>query len=231
MQELCHRCGGDLPAGSGESPFCPQCGSPQLNLSLENQSPRINGELVGTATGTGALPPPHPQQVEWKTAIRCALLVASVGALLSLIAIRVDAMVSVSLLWMMIASRITLGFYRKRRPAAWIDAGVGARIGLLVGLCLALEVGVAGAGAGLVARFGLHTMGNFDAQMAEQVQKAIQQSSTPIPPEMLGLIRSSEFRAGMMLMGIAVLTTALLAVSTLGGAFSGLLGSRRRTTV
>jgi hypothetical protein len=45
---------------------------------------------------------------------------------------------------------------------------------------------------------------------------------------MMGLIRSSEFHAGMMLMGIAFLTAGLLAVSTLGGAFSGLLSSRRR---
>ena len=105
----------------------------------------------------------------------------------------------------MSASLITLGFYQKRRPAAWMDVRVGARIGVVVGVCLALELGIALAGAGLVARFGLHAMGSFDAQMAAQVQKAVQQSSTPVPAEMMGFLGSPEFRGGMMLAGFAFL--------------------------
>ena len=38
MREVCHRCGGEVPAGSGESPFCPHCGAPQLYLSVDYQS-------------------------------------------------------------------------------------------------------------------------------------------------------------------------------------------------
>jgi hypothetical protein len=232
MQEFCHRCGGELPAGSGEYPFCPQCGAPQLSLSLENQSVETGGEPVEGAEGaaastTGALPAANPRQVEWKTAIRCAAAVAGVGAGLSVVAIRVDLLSPVSFLWIMSASLITLGFYQRRRPAAWMDVRVGARIGVVVGVCLALEVGTAMAGAGLVARFGLHAMGGFDAQMAAQVQKAIQQSSTPVPAEMMGLLGSPEFRGGMILMGFALLSSGLVVLSTLGGAFAGLLGQLR----
>ena len=140
MQESCHRCGAELPEGSGESPFCPHCGSPQLTLSLENQSAETGGEAapgaIGAAT-TGTLPPPSPRQVEWKTAIRCAAAVAAIGALLCLGAMRVQVLSPVSLLWVMSASLITMGLYQRQRPTAWMDVNIGARIGVVVGLCLA----------------------------------------------------------------------------------------------
>jgi len=231
MQEFCHRCGGALPEESGESPFCPQCGAPQLSFALESQSAQSNGEATEAELGaasTVAIPPPSPRQVEWKTAIRCAALVAAVGAALSVGAIRVDVLSPVSFLWIMSASLITLGFYQRRRPAAWMDVRVGARIGVVVGVCLALEMGIALAGAGLVERFVLHSMGSFDAQMTAQVQKAVQQSSTPVPAAMIDFLGSPEFRGGMVLAGLASLCVGLLALSTLGGAFYGLLPMRRR---
>jgi len=83
------------------------------------------------------------------------------------------------------------------------------------------------AGWGLVAHFALHSMGSFDAQIKEQVQQSIQKSSTPVPADMLGFIASPEFRAGIMLAGFAIVSALLLLLSTLGGAFAGLLRMRR----
>jgi hypothetical protein len=241
MQETCHRCGGDLPVGTGESPFCPHCGTPQLFLALENQSAATGGDAapaVGYGSSTGALPPPRPRQVEWTTAIRCAALVAAVASALSVLALRVDVLSPVSLVWIMSASLITLGFYQKRRPAAQMDVKVGARIGVVVGVCLALELGAAMAGAGLVRRFALHSMGDFDAQMAAQLQivvKTLQQQaaeqSKPVPPELLRAIVSPESRGWLMLAEFAFVSAGLLVLSTLGGAFAGLLRMRRGRVV
>ena len=139
----------------------------------------------------------------------------------------VEMLSPVSFLWIVSAAWIALGLYQRRRPAAWMDVGVGARIGVVVGVCLTLELGTAMAGAGLVARFGLHAMGSFDAQMAAQVQRAIQQSSTPIPAEMMGLLGSPEFRGAMFLAGLAFVSAGLVVLCTLGGAFAGLLRMRR----
>jgi hypothetical protein len=230
MQEFCHRCGGDLPQGSGESPFCPHCGTPQLFLALENQSVETGGDPVIAADGspsTGRMPPPRPQQVEWKTAIRCAAVVAAIGSVLTLAALRVDVLSPVSFLWIMSASLITLGFYQKRQPTAWMDVRVGARIGVVVGVCLTLGLGIVIAGWGVVARFGLHSMGGFDAAMSAQLQEAIRRSTTPIPDDMLGFVKSPEFRAGMMLGAFAFASACLLLTSALGGAFAGMLRTRR----
>jgi hypothetical protein len=230
MQQLCHGCGGELPAGRGESPFCPHCGTPQLFLAIENQSVETGGEPPANEDGTastGALPPPLPQQVEWKTAIRCAALVAGIGSLLSLASMRVDQLSPVSFVWIMSASLITLGLYQRRLPTAWIDVRVGARIGLVVGLCLALGLGAAVAGWGVVSRFGLHTMGSFDAAMTAQMQEAIRRSTTPIPPQVQGLAVSGEFRAAMMLALFAFVSACVVVMSAVGGAFAGLLRTRR----
>jgi hypothetical protein len=238
MQETCHRCGGELPAGSGESPFCPHCGTPQLFLAIENQSVETGGEpAIGEdgAASTGKLPPPLPRQVEWKTAIQCAAAVAGIGALLSLAAApewKISALLSpLSFVWIVFASLITLGLYQRRRPAAWMDVKVGAHIGVVVGICLALELGVVMAAWGLIERFVLHSMGSFDAQMTAQLQKAIQQSATPVPAQMMGFVQSPEFRAGMMLGGFALLSACLLVLSALGGAFAGLMRMRRGPVV
>jgi hypothetical protein len=238
MQETCHRCGGDLPEGRGESPFCPHCGAPQLTLALENQSVETGGEpALGPdgKTTSGAVPPPRPRQVEWKTAIRCAAVVAAIGAGLMLVGARVDALSPVSLMWLLSASMITLALYQRRLPAARMDVRVGARIGVVVGVCLTLGLAMSMAGWGLVERYALHGMGSFDAQMAAQMVQMQQQlmqraaeQQTVITPAMKGFMNSPEFLAGTLMAGYAMLSAALLAVSTLGGAFGGLLRTRRR---
>jgi hypothetical protein len=234
MRETCHRCGEDLPAGSGESPFCPHCGTPQLTLSIENQSVETGGDPPPGPDGlpsTGATPPPLPQQVDWKMAIRCAVAVAGIGSVLKLAALAWDVLSPVSFVWMVSAPLITLGLYQKRRPAAWIDARVGTRIGLLAGLCLAIGIAIAMSGWGLVERFGLHAMGGFDTTLTGQITDGLTRSqqmlSTPVDPRVAALEQTPEFHAGFVMASGALGAVMLLAISAVGGAFAGMLRMRR----
>src|ERR1700722_2360653 len=123
MHEFCHRCGGELQAGEGASTFCSHCGCPQLYLQdYEEQTGAPDGDT------TGAVPPPHPRQVEWKTAIRCAVLVAGIAAVLGLVGSRLEVVSKLSWVWTISGSMIAVALYQRRRPLAWMDAGVGARI-------------------------------------------------------------------------------------------------------
>jgi hypothetical protein len=228
MHEFCHRCGGELPEIRGESPFCPHCGSPQLFLpDYEEQTGSAD------ATTTGAAAPPHPQRVEWKTAIRCAVLVAGVAALLSLVSAKVQLVSPLTWLWTVSGSLITLALYQKRRPQAWMDAGVGARIGVVVGLALMASFAIAMSAAGLVARYGMHSMAGFDTQLTEMLHAQIQKAAAtaPEPPEVLRFLYSPEVRAGMMLAGFAMLSGFLVVLSTVGGAVGGFLRTRRKISV
>jgi hypothetical protein len=228
MHEYCHRCGGELPARDGGSPFCPHCGSPQIFLQdYEQQSGAPEADT------TGAVPPPRPQQVEWKTAIRCAVLVAGIAAVLSLVAARVQLVSPLSWLWTISGSIITLALYQRRRPLAWMDAGVGARIGVVVGLALVACLAVAMAVGGLVARYGLHSMAGVDAQLTELLHVQFEKAAaiTPQPPEVQRFWYSPEFRAGMMLAGFGMLAGFLLVLSTVGGAVGGFMRMRRKVSV
>ncbi|HEV2646743.1 MAG TPA: hypothetical protein VGU46_10295 [Acidobacteriaceae bacterium] len=234
MQQVCHVCGGDLPAGRGESPFCPHCGTPQLFLAIENQSVETGGEPPLAADGTastGTAPPPRPQQVEWKMAIRCAAIVSGIASILCLASMRVDQLSPVSFVWIMSASLITLGLYQRKLPAAWIDVRVGARIGVVVGLFLAIGLGAVVAGHGVVARFAMHSMGGFDALVTQQIGDSMKRSqqllATPLDPRMVALEQTPEFRAVFVLASRVMLGAMLLFVSAVGGAFAGLLRMRR----
>jgi hypothetical protein len=228
MHEHCHRCGGELPARDGASPFCPHCGSPQIYLQdYEQQSGAADADT------TGAVPPPRPQQVEWKTAIRCAVLVAVIAAALSLVAARVQLMSPLSWLWTISGSIITLALYQRRRPLAWMDAGVGARIGVVVGLALVACFGVAIGIGGLVARYGLHSMAGVDAQLTEGLHAGFEKAAaiTPQPPEVQRFWYSPEFRAGWMLVALSMIAAFLLVLSTVFGAVGGFLRMRRKVSV
>ena len=236
MQEYCLNCGGDLPGPSRDTPFCPQCGAPQLKLAAELQQAEPEpGVLTET---TGMRPPPRPHAVDWRMAIRCAASVAAIGGLLAVIALRVPLLTPATVLWVVSGSLITLGLYQNRRPAARMDAGIGARIGAMVGVCLGVGLALPVAVAGVVARFGIHAMANFDGQMAtlqglveQAMQQSAQRSGTALPANLVQFVQSQEYRAAMVLMYCGFIGVGLLVISALGGAFGGLMRTRHRAAV
>jgi asparagine N-glycosylation enzyme membrane subunit Stt3 len=163
--------------------------------------------------------------VEWKVAILCAAAVAAVAAILTVVAAGIPALSAVSWLWTISGAAIALGLYQRRKPQAWMDAGVGAQIGVVAGLALITAIGISMATAGLVARFGLHSMGPFDAELRAQIEKAA--AMNPQPAEAMRYVKLPEFRAGIMLGGFAMVGGFVLLLSTVGGALSGMLRTRR----
>jgi hypothetical protein len=170
--------------------------------------------------------------VEWKTAIRCALLVAGIAAALGVVSLRVQILSPLSWLWTISGSILTLALYQRRRPLAWMDAGVGARIGVVVGLALVACFAIATATGGLVARYGLHSMAAVDTQLTDMMHAEFEKASAinPQPPEAQRLWYSPEFRAGMMLTGFGMLSGFLLVLSTVGGAVGGFMRMRRKVS-
>jgi hypothetical protein len=235
MRETCHRCGGDLPnaeaTSEGRSLFCPHCGAPQLLLSdyTEPLSTGLEPAANAGAPSTGTLPPPRPNRIDWPMALRSALFVSAIAAVLSVIAARVPNFSPVGSVWVVSSSLTTLALYQRRRPLAPMNAGVGARIGLLVGITLVVFLaGTLSAGLS-IARYGLHSMASFDADMAVAMKAQIDQlaASRSIPADTLAIISSLQFRAAMMLCSFSLILFAVLLISIFGGAVGGLLRTRR----
>jgi hypothetical protein len=235
MSETCHRCGGDLPdvhaASEGRPAFCPHCGAPQLLLS-DYSEPLSTGLEPTEGTGaasTGTLPPPRPNRIDWPMALRVAIFVSMVAAALSVLAAGLPDFTAIGSIWVVSASLTTLALYQRRRPLAAMNVGVGARIGLLVGIMLVFIL-AATLSAGLcIARFSLRIMGSFDTKLALAMKAQVDQlaATRPIPPESLSLINSLQFRTAWLLSTFSLILFAILVISIFGGAVGGLLRTRR----
>ena len=226
MRDLCHRCGGDLPSGDEPTTFCPHCGAPQLFLTEAYLA-----EPDASADTTGAPPPPLPRQVDWKAALSSAAAVAGVAALLAVLSLGLPSLWLLSSVWVLSASMSTLALYQLRRPLAWMDAGIGARIGLAAGLVVAALLTLTMAAAGLAARYDLHAMASFDlalVQLMTQAKSVAAASATPVPADALRLYDIPEFQAGLLFTSIAIGAAFLLLFNTCGGALGGLLRTRNR---
>jgi len=79
----------------------------------------------------------------------------------------------------------------------------------------------------VISRYVLHSMGSFDAQMTEMVKHSLQQMPPDKASSILGFVQSPEFRGGVAAAGFGLTSAMLLVLSTIGGAFAGLLRMRR----
>ncbi len=252
MDELCHRCHGVLPqhapvasaAGRGRGEptglepdamlFCPHCSAPQIRLP-EHMRP-LAAENAQPAT-TGSLPPPDPRAVDWPVALRCGAVVALIGAGLKLLALAAPPLLLLATPWIAGCSILALGLYMRQRPRAWMDARSGLRIGVATGVMMVAALGIALAGAGLVARFGLHRMDGFDAELTQQldimraqVAAGLLQQGQPadLQAKLMNFIGSAEVRGGLGLMYMTISGGLVLVLAMAGGAFSGLLRDRQQ---
>jgi hypothetical protein len=159
--------------------------------------------------------------------------VAGIAAGLSLVSARVQLVSPLCWLWTISGSILTLALYQRRRPLAWMDARVGARIGVVVGLALVTGFAIAMAAGGLVARYGLHSMAAVDGYLTDMMHTEFEKAAAinPQPPEAARLWYSPEFRAGMMLTGFGMMSGILLVLSTVGGAVGGFMRMRRKVSV
>ena len=151
MEITCTRCHETVLAGNR---YCSACGLPQLVYSAEavpgQAQPVPWNEAVRDAS-----------TVEWKPALRVALMLAVPAGILSSGASELGRF---GLLWMAVAAAWAVVLYVRGQQAAWIPIGAGARIGLVTGLLAGwLAFGVSG-GALFTERFLFHQSSQMDAE-------------------------------------------------------------------
>jgi hypothetical protein len=223
MHTECYRCRADLDEADNAQ-CCPHCGAPQLRLS---SSISAEGDELST---TGELPPPKPRLLDWRVALRGCVSLSAIGLVLFVLASYLPSLTFASLLWVVCSPFLATMLYQKRVPDRLMSGGVGARIGLTVGLLTAASLGAALSAVGLIARYALHSMGAFDQEVAQKMQEQIQRSASanPLPADVLQQMMSPEFRTGVLLFALFMLVSCVVFFSTLGGAFAGMLSRERR---
>ena len=198
--------------------------------------------VPGVAVPRPAAPPAGTstlgqESVDGRALLLAATPIALVAALLTGLSLVSAAASFMQLLWVMATGSIVLSFYHRLRPQARIDGRVGLRVGLAAGLLSAGAIALMLAAVGVAARFGLHRMGSFDGAIAQltstleaQMRASLAQQNQPreVSDKMLGLLGSPEMRAGAALVYLGLISLVLLAVTTAGAGFAGLLAVRRQ---
>jgi hypothetical protein len=160
MEITCTRCHQTVEA---ENCYCPACGLPRLTYSAgdapgQAQQPE---QSIGSVRDAGS--------VDWKQALRAALLLALPAGLL---ASGISPVGPLGLVWMAAAAALTVVLYLRRMQTAWVTIGAGARIGLVTGLLAAwLAFGISGGGL-FVERFALHRATEIDAEWKDRVGRS-----------------------------------------------------------
>lgn len=202
-------------------------------------------EPAGQAT-TGMLPPPRVgdrggKEVDWRRALVGSASVAAIGAVLILLGLQIGILAFLAFCWLLSGAVISVVLYSSRRPRMRIDGRVGLRIGVVTGVLMVVALGIAGAGTGVLLRFGTHGLAAFDQQRAEQTklgqawamhwmethnedkevrEKYISFVNSPV-------MTSPEMRAGTQLAQLGFQAMLLLLMAGGGGAFAGMLQGRR----
>jgi hypothetical protein len=156
MEITCTRCHQPVQA---EAAYCPTCGLPQLVYSADavpGQAPpeRWNQPIRDAST------------VEWKPALRLALLLALPAGLLSS---SISPLNILGLFWMSAAASWAVVLYVRGQRPAWITVGAGARIGLVTGLAACWLAFAIGGGALFVQRYIQHQSAQVDSDWRKQV--------------------------------------------------------------
>lgn len=164
MEITCNRCHQPVLA---DNCFCPTCGLPQLIYSAEATNGESQAERWNGAVRDASM-------VDWKSAMRAALLLAVPAGMLSS---GLSPVGFFGLFWMAAAAAWAVVVYVRGQGPAWITMGAGARIGLVTGLIAAwLAFSVSG-GTLFVQRYVLHHAVQIDRDWKSRVDLSQQMTA------------------------------------------------------
>ena len=221
MSSLCHHCRQAVPQGAA---FCPECGAPQLRV----QAPEAQPE----GDSAEATPPRHTGEIVWPAALASAAIYAGPAGLLFVLT---PLPLLFNIVWVAAGSYLTLQRYRRRAPRApALTLQLGGRIGLVLGLFVAVVSTAVQALSFLVSRFGLHQGALVDAQLQSGVRAYMDQipSSDPDAVEriraMLHFLLTPDGQGASLLLSASFAAVTILFFAWLGGRYSVRFGARAR---
>jgi hypothetical protein len=223
MEITCNRCHQTVLE---ENCYCPACGLPQLVFPADSAPGDAHPERWSEAVQDASV-------VEWKPALRAALILAVPAGMLSS---GVSPLNFFGVVWMATSAAWAVTLYVRSQRPAWITTGAGVRIGLVTGILASwLAFGISG-GALFVERYLLHRAAQIDADwntVLDSLRQASQQGTAGMAPadaaqvqaiysQFLAFLAKPEGHAGFLAFGLAVNGLFLLLFAAAGGA----LGAR-----
>ncbi|GEM_PF-2252218 len=170
--------------------------------------------------------------MDWRSIVRISLIVAGVSGLLCVLSFVVPPLSLACFFWVISCSMITIRLYQRKVAIAPLNAGAGARIGVIVGLLTAFVTMTVNAATMVIQRYALHMGGTFDAQLTASIHQAMQRAAEGNPDaQVQGFIHfwlSPEGRAGLVLATAAMLVAGIVVLSVVSGALAAKMFPARR---
>jgi hypothetical protein len=206
MDHPCHRCGTPVPENT---PFCSQCGAPQIRVSVNRDdegAPSPPPSSAGSAAASSG--------VMWSLAFPRALLAGILGTLILIAFQLLLPPLLVLLLLVPFTGAMAVWFYRTRDPL--LNGGKGFRIGMIAGLMLFLVNLVIA-----VAGFLIDRNGAIDS-IKKQLQTAAERSSDPNAQQMIkNIMDKPEALAGFLTIVAVFAFVVFVLFCGIGGAIAG----------
>ena len=222
MSTVCHNCRNDVPE---RALYCPECGAPQLSIQpAEDREAEQNAE--------GAEPRlRHTGEIAWPAAFQAAALFAlPAGILISF----QNVPAIFDMVWVVLGAIWTLRFYRRRAPRApSLTPRLGGRIGLVLGIFVAILAVVGQSLRLLIERFLLHQGGAIDGRLTAFARAEIEIMRNSSPEATAQLAELSHFllspsgRVALLLSGVLSTVFSSLVFGWLTGRFAYRYGSPR----
>lgn len=210
--------------------FCFNCGAPQVTVSeeliLESQKQRA---ALDSGLTQGILAASAADAIIWPAAVRYAALAGAVAAAITLISFAVPPVIVLAWFWAIGAPVVILGVYNAKFRPANLQAGFGARLGLLCGLAIFFAMSTINACGLVISRYVFHASAQIDTQlgaMFTQLRSAVQQQGGPAQASVLAWLSSPEDRIGLLLIMSGIVLILYLGLSAIGGAFAAVLRAR-----
>jgi len=225
-------------------PYCQHCGAPQLTLNAYAQPLSSAMEAAEIAAGLKPKQIPASEGVDWQSAITAAVQVSAVGGILMVLASVVPVSSTLTLLWLFAAALLTVGLYHRRSPKAILNAGVGARIGTVVGIFLSIIIVALSSASFVVDRYVMHQGDDITHEMQSAVNlrfsasMAQYKASGGADPQQLAALKqywdyllTPSGRATTVLIGLASVSALTLLFCLITGAIGGRMMLRRQNNV
>lgn len=208
MQHACDKCGAAVEDGT---PFCKQCGSPQIRVASFDLQTTSSPEPIDYSFQ------PDAASLQWSQALPAAAaagLVAAISMLLPFGAVG---------LGILAAGYISVRLYQRRVAGAMLTSGTGARLGAVAGVLGFVFFTIFTAIEVLV----FHAGGELHDALIQAVQQSISRTSDPQAQQALQYLKSPPGLALIMTMGLAIMFVVFLIFSSVGGALSAALLRRK----
>ncbi len=207
MEQSCYKCGARFEEGAA---FCPQCNAPQIRVAIGDgvEEPGLIPAYRSASRPSGG--------IEWSQGFRAAALAGFVGA----VALPFFRGMPFGTVVLAGTGFLAVAFYRRRRPLAQINPGIGARLGALGGglgfafLVIPVAIGIAVS----------HSWDQLHGEVLQAVKDAAARSPGPQAQQMIDFVNTP---AGFALLVAGSLITFLL-FAAVGGAIGGAILRRSR---